>query len=339
MENIGVGIIGCGAIFGVHADAIANNPSVKLIAVADIMEEKAKTAAERYQCTYYTDYKEILGDSRINAIHICTPHYLHAPMAIEALNVGKHVMVEKPVALNVKQAWEMVEAARKNKKLLGVAFQNRFNNTSVKMKEILCEGRLGQIKGMKGLVTWHRDEPYYTQSGWRGKFATEGGGVLINQAIHTLDLMQWLAGEVEAIKGHVDTRVLDNVIEVEDTADATIYFKNGAVGLFYATNGYTTNSSVELEVHCEKGVLNIKDGNLTLTAGKKTEHITDDHHNGKYKAYWGDSHKKLIDRFYHCIFNKDEKGYVAGEEGITALQMIECIYRSSAQNEKCCFEG
>ena len=156
----------------------------------------------------------------------------------------------------------MAQAAKENKRQITINFQNRFNPTSIKAKEIIDSGEMGKIRGVKGLVTWFRDADYYVESGWRGSFQTEGGGVLINQSIHTLDLMRWLVGEVEFIEGHVSTRALKDVIEVEDTAEATLYFKNGARGIFYATNCYTDNSPVEIEIHFDKGTLRIYDDEL-----------------------------------------------------------------------------
>jgi predicted dehydrogenase len=337
-KTLNAAIIGCGAIFKVHADAIRDSSYAQLVSAVDIDEQKARAATLEYECSFYTDYRELLKNEKIDVVHICTPHYLHAPMAIDAVRAGKHVLVEKPVAINLEQAQEMAAEAKRNNVYIGVCFQNRYNDTTIRAKEILQKGLLGKIRGVKGIVTWHRNEDYYTQSGWRGSFETEGGGVLINQAIHTLDLMQLLAGEVEAIKGNVDTRVLQGVIEVEDTADATIYFKNGAVGLFYATNCYTANSPVELEVHCEKGLLKVDDDGLYMIHDGKKEWLTGNRYQTGYKDYWGGSHKKLIEHFYQCIVEQRGEGYITVEESMVSLKMIEGIYRSSATNQKYSFE-
>ena len=334
MKKINSAIIGCGAIYRLHADAIKQSKYSNLVAVVDIEEQKAKSAATDYECKHFTDYKEVLLSSDIEVVHICTPHYLHASMAIEALKAGKHVLVEKPIARDVSQAQQLVQEAKKNSKYLGVCFQNRYNNTSIKIKEMLDQEVLGKIKGIKGIVAWNRDEAYYTESNWRGSWETEGGGVLINQSIHTLDLMQWFGGEIEHIEGHVSTRVLKHIIEVEDTADATIYFRNGAVGIFYATNCHTTNSPVEIEIHCEQGVLKIDDGDLLLKKdGQKQCLVSDTCSNGS-KAYWGISHCNLIEQFYNSIINKNHKGFINGSEGVIALEMIDRIYKSSASGNK-----
>ena len=208
MEKMGAAVIGCGAISGVHADALRESQYAELLCVVDIKEDRAKKAADRYSCQWETDYRKVLDNKDIHVIHVCTPHYLHADMAIEGLKAGKHVLVEKPVAINVEQAKKMLEASKKYKSFLGVCFQNRYNPTSVVAKQILDSGELGKVLGIKGLVTWYRDEEYYSSSGWRGSFDTEGGGVLINQSIHTLDLMQWFGGDIESSKGGVYTKFL-----------------------------------------------------------------------------------------------------------------------------------
>lgn len=339
MDKIKAAIIGCGSIYENHANAIKEYEFSEIVSVVDINEEKAKLAAKKYGCTYYTDYIEMLKDKAIDVVHICTPHYLHSKMAIDAMQHDKHVFTEKPLGISCLEGKNMLEESIRLNKKLCVCFQNRFNNTSIKAKEILREGTLGKIIGIKGIVTWNRDRNYYLSSDWRGKYITEGGGVMINQAIHTLDLMQWLGGEINAIKGNIDTRVLNEVIEVEDTADATFYFKNGAIGIFYATNCYSTSSPIELEIHAEKGCLRIIDNKLYLTINGVTSIVANDNIdiNG-YKAYWGLSHKALIQLFYDCILKNDFNGYVNAKDGIKSLEMIHHIVESSKLKQKISFQ-
>jgi len=335
MERFGVAIIGCGAIHNVHVDAIRNNSLGSILWFVDIQEDRAKASAQKYGGNWCTDYRKAIEDPKVDVVHICTPHYLHAQMAIDAVNAGKHAFVEKPVATNLELARLMAQAAKKNNKAITVCFQNRYNPTSIKAKEVIESGELGKIKGIKGLVTWYRDPEYYTSSGWRGRFDTEGGGVLINQSIHTLDLMQWLAGEVEYIQGNVATRVLSDVIEVEDTADATLFFKNGAIGIFYATTCYTDNSPVEIEIHMEKGKLRIYDGKLEKIQDGKFEVLVDENSDvSPYKSYWGMSHSTLIREFYENIMSGNRNELIPVEEGMISLRLIEGIYKSSSTGNK-----
>lgn len=331
MGKLGVAIIGCGSIHGVHADAITASQLSRLVCVVDIDEGRARASAAKYGCRWHVDYLQALHDDEVDVVHICTPHYLHSSMAIEAVRAGKHVLVEKPVAISVSQAQEMAREGKKHGRYIGVCFQNRFNPESQRAKEIIDSGQIGAVKGVKGIVTWHRTREYYLESGWRGKFTTEGGGVLINQSIHTLDLMQWLVGEVKAVKASVATNLLGDAIEVEDTADALLFFKNGARGIFYATNCYVANSPVEIEVICEKAALKICDGTLVMEQGEnKQVLVSNGSEKTAYKSYWGKSHAVLIEEFYKAILNDDPRHIISVEEGMQSLKIIEGIYRSSS---------
>ncbi|MFW5787620.1 MAG: Gfo/Idh/MocA family protein [Halanaerobiales bacterium] len=329
----GVAIIGCGNIFGVHAEAVQKYKNAELKAVVDIKKEKAVKAAAKYDCSYFTDYQEMLKEKEIDVIHICTPHYLHAPMSIDSLKAGKHVLVEKPMAENLDNAQKMIEVKnRYPEQHLGIVFQNRYNTTSQKARQLIQKGELGKLKGIKGIVTWYRNDDYYLQDEWRGKWETEGGGVLINQAIHTLDLVQWLGGELEAVKGNFDTRVIES-IEVEDTADATLFFKDNKKGIFFASNCFSTNSPVEIEIHGEEGLLKLQNNNLILEKEDGSIDLRSEEGNDKFKSYWGQGHESLITDFYNNI-RENRQDYVTAEEGIKSIEIIHGIYESSKNDQK-----
>ena len=332
MIKLRAAIVGCGAIYTNHAEALTNNDNIELVCVCDINEEKAANAADKYKCRYYTDYNEMLKTEKLDVVHICTPHYLHASMSITAMQSGKHVLTEKPMAISVSDARSMIDVSKKTGKRLGVCFQNRFNATSVRIKEAIDSGEVGKVIGAKGLVTWHREAPYYVNSGWRGSWETEGGGVLINQSIHTLDLLQWFLGDINYIKGSVDTRLLEEVIEVEDTAEATIKFKTGATAIFYATNCYATDSPVELEIICEKAVLKLNGDLIIKYKNGETSCTTDAFKATGEKAYWGSGHKLLINNFYKKLIDNTVFS-INGEQAITAVQMIRAIYKSQKEKQ------
>lgn len=332
MGTFKVGIIGCGAIHAVHADAIMKNLKTELVAVADIDKEKAKITSKQYGCKYFTDYKELLKQENIDVIHICTPHYLHAPIAIEAMRTGKHVLTEKPMSISVSDAEEMIKVSEQTGKRLGICFQNRYNSTAERIKEVLASGRTGRILGGKAFVTWHRDPDYYLNSDWKGTWEKEGGGVLINQAIHTLDLLQFFMGDIGSLKASIDTRLLEKFIEVEDTVDATIKFKNGTTALFYATNCYTVDSPIELELICENAKIKLAE-ELTIRYSDGTfEHHSDIDKAAGEKTYWGCSHTVLIDDFYNKLQN-GHKFEIDGEEGIQTVKIIQAIYASHKSGE------
>ncbi|MFE4712573.1 Gfo/Idh/MocA family protein [Paenibacillus sp. NPDC056722] len=328
-KKLGAAIIGCGAIFPLHAQALAGLQGVELLAVVDSDPSKAEQAGREYGCMSTTDYRTIIARDDIDVVHLCTPHHLHADMAVELLHAGKHVLTEKPLADSLDAAHRLLKAAANSTGQLGVVFQNRYNDPSVRVKQMIESGELGRLLCLKGVVTWHRDEAYYQSSNWRGYWATEGGGVLMNQTIHTLDLLQWFGGEIRSVRGSVTTDVLDGVIEVEDTAHACIDFSNEARGLFYGTNAYLVNSPVELEVVFEQGTLLQrrdclylwKDDQETLLCEPATK-------SAGAKSYWGTGHFRLIEDFYSHI-RENRKFWIDGEEGFKAMKLAKDIYSSS----------
>lgn len=334
MKPLGIAIIGCGSISSVHLKAVSETSDVRLLAVVDINEALARKTAEAYGCDYYTDYREMLRRSDIDVVHICTGHYLHSPMAIDALAAGKHVLTEKPMAETKAAAQAMLEAAKAHPNLqLGVIFQNRYNPASVLMKQYVASGELGKLLCLKGLVTWFRGPGYYATE-WKGKWATEGGGVLINQAIHTLDLIQWLGGDVASIKGSISTDALEGVIEVEDSAHAHLRFENGVTAVFYATNAYGANSPVEVEMLFEQGRLWMRGDTLYLEKDGRQTVISEPAVNDLgVKSYWGVSHGVQIRDFYEHV--RAQRPYeLDGPEGYKAFRLVMDIYESSRTGQR-----
>lgn len=328
MKKINVAIVGCGAIHNVHIEAIKKIPYANLYSVCDIDEEKVVKVAQDNGCKYYTDFDEMLEDSQIDVVHICTPHYLHFPMVCKSIEKAKHVLTEKPLGMDEEECKEMMRLAKNSPVKVGLCLQNRYNPTSVMLKKLVESKIYGDLLGMRAVVSWHRDEDYYRNSNWRGKWQYEGGGLLMNQMIHTLDLMQWVGGEITELKGHASNRVLGDVIEEEDTTEATIWFKNGKVGSFYATNTYSMNASVMLELHLEKGVLRIQDHELMAIEDREKKILATDYSPTTGKSYWGSSHEYLIEEFYDAIRNEHEN-YTGISEGLISIGMCKKIYRDS----------
>lgn len=331
MGELRTAIIGCGLISKNHLKALKNVSAASCVAVCDIDLEKAKQTAEEYAVLQvYQDYKEMLQNPDIDVVHICTPHHLHAQMAIDALNAGKHVLCEKPMALTVADAQKMIEARDKSGKYLAICFQNRYNEASVYMKEVMDSGELGEIIGARGQVTWDRKPEYYTTSPWRGRWATEGGGVLINQAIHTFDLVQWLTCPMKTVEATISTKRLKEAIEVEDSVDILMTGEKGERILFYASNCYVKNAPVELEIIATNGSLKLI-GNKVITE-KNGEVTMKDYSSGTVlgKDYWGSGHGFLIDDFYRCIQAK-EPFPVSAEEAIVSVRLLEAVYKSGRE--------
>lgn len=330
MKKTGAAIIGCGTIFAQHARALSVMEEAELLLVADSELSKAQQEAAIYDCEAAQDYRTILERPDIEVVHLCTPHHLHAQIAEELLAAGKHVLTEKPIAHTPQAAGQLRAAAASSRAQLGVVFQNRYNQSSRKIREIIDSNQLGRLLCLKGAVTWARSPEYYTENPWRGRLETEGGGLLINQTIHTLDLLQWFAGgEVKRIAGSVTTDVLGDYIEVEDTAHACIDFSNGVRALFYGTNAYLTNSPVELELIFEHGLLlQRRDCVYLLQDGQETELSRPSQTAEGAKSYWGISHGLLIEDFYRHI-RENRPFWLNAEEGSRALDIVHGIYAAS----------
>jgi len=324
MSTLNVAIIGCGSIFKNHAMALMNMEGVKFHTFCDIKLDRALSAAEEFGGKAASDFNEVVKNNEIDVVHICTPHYLHAPMAIEALKHGKHVLVEKPLAMDSKEAEKVIKAAEESDRHIGICFQNRYNENSVRIKKLLDSKEAGAILGARAFVTWHREGKYYTESDWRGKWSTEGGGVLINQSIHTIDLLQWFVGEVESVSGSTATRKLADIIEVEDTAEGFIKFKNGASGLFFASNCYAVNAPISIEIACENAVIRLEDDLVIKWKDGKVESFSETSKTTGEKAYWGLGHSKLINDFYNSI-NTGRDFSIAPKEAAVATRIIDGI--------------
>ncbi len=321
-----VGIIGCGAIAPIHANAIKELTNGNLVAVCDVVADKADSMAEKYGCRAFTDYKEMLDE--VDVVHICLPHYLHAPVAVDCLKTGKAVLTEKPMAIKYEDAHAMFDTANETGSPLHVIFQNRFNDGSVMVKKLIDDGSLGRIISARAFVTWRRTADYYTCNDWKGTWDREGGGVIINQSIHTLDLMRWFVGsDIINIDVTMANRTLPE-IEVEDTAEGMIHFENGVKGLFYATNCYGSDAPIELEILCEKGtaLLTAADAVVTFNDGRVECSVHHDEENGiEGKDYWGNSHKLQIEDFYNSI-ETGSKVFVPVDDVLKTQKMICEIY-------------
>lgn len=296
-------LIGCGKISRVHLAALDAMADVTLAAVADCVPVRAKAAAEAHGCRAYTDYLELLDTEHPDVVHICTPHFLHVEMACEALKRGVSVLCEKPCAITAESLRRLREAQRESGLVCGVCFQNRYNAGAVLAKRLLAEGTYGKLLAAAAHVLWSRDAQYYSD-GWHGKKATEGGGVLVNQAVHTIDLLRWLIGaDMEDCTVHLANDSLQGVIEVEDTALARMRYQNGVTAQLDATVAFTRNAKVQLDLFCEKGTLRLEGAELYFLAPDgQIEKLTGAVRNSTVgKDYWGGGHPALLGDFYACV--------------------------------------
>jgi len=298
------------------------------------LPERADKMAKRFSARAYTDYKEMLRVADVDAVHICTPHYLHASMAIDALDAGKYVLCEKPMAVTVEEGRQMIAAdERAGGKHLCIVFQNRYNAASRKFKEIIDSGCLGKLIGLRGSVCWKRGADYYSDA-WHGKAAYECGGVMINQAIHTLDLVQYLGGGAYSVAGERSIHSLRGIIEVEDTANAYIRMKSGITALFYATVAYVADTPIEIEGVFENGTILMKGDRLFRWEDSGLVNIvTPNKADNGHKGYWGIGHNVQIEDFYATI-RAGEAFKIDGTQALEAVKLFRGIYESSESGEE-----
>ena len=341
MEKLRVAVIGCGSIHRMHTTAITILNQSDLVAVCDINEEKAATTGNYYSVPYYTDYKELISSEKIDVVHICTPHFLHTTIAQYSLSHGIHVLSEKPMAIEYEDAKSTVELAERMKLNYGVIFQCRYNDASVFVKNKLEDGSLGKIQGARAVLTWNRSKEYYANSDWKGTIDKEGGGVIIDQAIHSLDLITWfINSELRSIEATITNHAHD-YINVEDTAEGFLVFKDGTKAMFWATNCYTYDEPVEIRLFCENGtvILTYDDARITYNNGQVVSITQRNATVGDYlggKQCWGLSHKIQIEQFYNSIINGIEPE-ISGRQALKTQFLINEIYRSSKNHIRIIF--
>lgn len=318
-------VIGLGDISSIHLRAIDQNPDITLAAVCDTDRQAGAPAG----VPFYTDYKEMIQKERPDVVHICLPHYLHVPVSEAAALMGVHVFCEKPVALNTEQAEEFAAFEAAHPELhMGICLQNRVNESVEKLKALIDSGEYGRVLGVKGIVPWARTKEYYDVKPWRGKWKTAGGGCMINQSVHTLDLMYYLAGPVAGLRASV-SQLLDYSIEVEDTVSACLTFENGARGLFMATNANYKNQSVQISLQTEKAEF-IIDDNVLCQIGEDgiRRALAEDARLPGSKFYYGASHGKLINGFYRAL-EEGTEDYIHVKDALMSIRLIDAIHQSS----------
>lgn len=320
-----VGIIGLGAISPLHIRAILKYGQ-KITAICDVGSEKRQKVNAEFglDAEEYSDYNALLASGKVDVVHVCTPHYLHAEIICKALGANVHVLCEKPLAISFEQLSAIEKAVNNSSATLGVCFQNRYNASVLYLKDFFKDKEI--IAATANLV-WNRGKDYYSSAKWRGKKQYEGGGVMINQAIHTLDLLQWFCGMPESVIAHCSNNSLQGVIDVEDTAFGCFTLKNGGNFIINATNSAASCFPIVLMLQSKTDAVELSGDNLIV--------------NGKFvtksdgapifgKDEWGVGHNKLIEEFYNCL-EKGEKFPIDFYEGSKTVKLILKMYESNGQ--------
>ena len=333
---INIGIVGCGRISGKHFEAINKLENCGIVAVCDIVEERAKELANKAGCEYYTNYAEMLNKADINVVSVCTPSGLHAQHTIMAANKKKHVITEKPMAMNLKDADEMIRVCKENEIKLFVVKQNRYNPPVLKVYEALKKGRFGKLLLLNTTVRWARPQEYYDQDEWRGTKEMDGG-VLMNQASHHIDLLQWFGGPVKSVYAKLET--LNHNINVEDTGIVVLKFEGGALGIIEATTcTFPKNLEGSLTILGEKG--SVKIGGFAVNKVDTWEfkdYENDDElihkHSTVPENVYGFGHIEFYKNVVGSLINNKDQ-FIDGEEGKKSLKLIQAIYKSSEEKRE-----
>ncbi len=330
-EIVRFGLIGCGRISPRHIQSLAQIPSGSLVAVADVIASRAERAAGETGAEPYTDYRRLLDRRDIDVVTICTPSGMHAAMAIEALQAGKHVLVEKPMALTLADADAMIAAAGQTGRKLGVVLQNRYNPPMQDLRRAVDEGRLGRLLLGNATVRWYRPQEYY-EDGWHGTLAMDGGA-LMNQSIHHIDALQWMMGNPVSVFAY--TATLAHRMEAEDTGVAAIRFEGGALGVVEgSTITYPENLEGSLSIFGEHG--SVKVGGTALNR-KVFWKLADQLEHEKElltreqldpPSVYGQSHRAVIEDMIDAVVH-DRKPRTNGREARRSVALVLAIYESA----------
>lgn len=341
MKKYRFGIIGGGMAGPLHTNAIKEIENAEMVAFCDVNEELCKKYCKEYGIKdYYTDYKEMIKRDDVDVVCVITPPFLHEEMVCNIAKSGKHVICEKPISVNLEKADNMIKACDDNNVKFGIIFMYRFMEHVLTIKKAIDEGKLGKIISCDCFGKSYRNDKYYASGKWRGTWAGEGGGSLISQTIHFIDLMLFVMGDVESLSGNYMTTIHDD-IEVDDMANAIFKFKNGAIGTVISSTAIKPGYPRRLIIHGEKGSIILEEEKIIEW---KVEGMEEDDYLTKEDIDSGDTassagyvnyelHRRQIVDFVNSIENNTIPA-IDGREGRRTLEFIRAIYISGRTGQK-----
>lgn len=337
-NKVGFGIIGTGAVAAAHAQAINHSDFAVLTAVYDVVPERAQAFAEKYNTRAAANFEEFLAFPGLEAVTVATPSGFHHDPVVAAAKAGKHILCEKPLDITLDKIDDMIRCCEESGVLLAAIFQSRFKKAVVAIRKAIDEGRFGKLVSVSAKQLWYRDDSYYKSASWRGTWAVDGGGALMNQGSHTVDLLLYLGGEVKKVYGHTSNFVHD--IEVEDTACARMDFVCGANGTLEVSTACQPGYPVTIEITGTKGSAILKGDTLArwIFAEEKPE---DEEIRKNFAEGSGTSggasaamdfdfsgHMYHVDNLARAIRNGEEV-MLSGKDGRLAVEFIQAVYESS----------
>lgn len=343
--TVGFGIVGCGMIAAFHVRAIQDLPDAKVVALHTSNRANAQKIADQVGgCAIYTDYAEFLKHPGLQIVNICTPSGAHLDPAVAAAAAGKHVVVEKPLEITLERCDAIIAACERAGVKLCTIFPSRFSPANIALKQAIDAGKFGRLTLGDAYVKWWRTQEYYDNGGWRGTWKLDGGGAYMNQAIHNVDLLNWLMGEVTEVSGFTGTLAHER-IEVEDTGVAVVRFKNGALGVIEATTSAWPGMLKKTEIHGTQGSAIVEQDDVLLWKFDP-ETPEDQHTRDRFaqkigggggasdpKAISYQGHLRQLEDFVQAI-QTGSKPLVDGAEGRKSVEIILAIYESSKTGQR-----
>lgn len=337
--SIGFGIVGVGMIANFHARAIRDAGGAHLVGCSSRRAESAQEFAGEHDCRAFESLEAMLGDPDVQAVAICTPSGAHLDPAVAAAKAGKHIVVEKPLEITTERCDQIIEACEQAGVRLGAVFQSRFHQSSRLMKKAVEEKRFGTVTMGDAYVKWYRSQEYYDSGAWRGTWELDGGGALMNQAIHSVDLLVWLMGPVEEISAMTATMTHER-IEVEDVAVANLRFKSGALGVIEATTTAYPGALKRIEISGSHGTAILEEEDIK--EWRFADETPEDEQIrtsmlGQTKSGGGaadpsaighEGHTALFEEFVNAI-NENRPSILDGHEGRRSVEVIRAIYESA----------
>jgi predicted dehydrogenase len=338
-RHYGFGIIGCGVIAPAHASAVAALPNAHLVAVADAVPEKAKSFAAEHGVAWDADPGALLARPDIDVVSVCVPSGRHADVGAQVARAGKHLVMEKPLEITVEAADRLLEAASSAGVRLTVISQHRFDPGPRRLRELVDQGRLGRLILGDAVIKWYRSQGYYDSSDWRGTWAVDGGGALMNQGVHYVDLLCWIMGEVQEVTALCATQA--HTIEVEDVALALLRFRSGAVGVLQATTAAYPGLPERLEVSGTGGTVIVEAGDIRVAeladekgdAGAYGREVTPPDRAAATaaadpRAVASEAHQAQLADFLAAL-DTGRRPLVTGEEARASVAVIRAVYESA----------
>jgi len=336
---LGFGIVGCGMISHFHARAIGDCRGAKLVAGFDTVRPAAEKLADTFSCTPYDNLDAMLADPKVDVVTIATPSGAHMEPAVAAARAGKHVIVEKPLEVNLSRCDRIIEACEQAGVVLSTIFPSRYHDSCREMKRAIDQGRFGRLVAGDAFVKWYRTQEYYDGGAWRGTWKLDGGGALMNQAIHSIDLIYWLMGPVREIRARFGCLAHER-IEVEDVVMATVEYESGAMGVLEASTAFYPGYLKRIELHGDAGSAMMEEEDIKAWDFAKKDRRDEKIHQqmAEQKSGGGGAadpaaighhgHAKQFQDVIRAI-NKGEQPLIDGHEGRKSVEIILGVYKAA----------